>query len=138
MKHSIKRILALLFILCFASGCYQGAEVLPSATPNGTVLSPGQTPTPLQGGEITIAMPQEPYTTHPLFLKEVEMSDIYSMVFDPLVALDAQMLPVASIANGWEADENGEVTVRLRSGVRFHDNTELTSSDVVFTFNLGK
>ena len=134
MKHSVKRILALLFILCFASGCYNGQQFLPTATPNGTTLSPGQTPTPLQGGEITIAMPQEPYTTHPLFLKEVEMSDIYSMVFDPLVALDAQMMPAVSIANGWEMN-NGEVTVRLRSGVRFHDNTELTSADVVFTFN---
>ncbi|MBR3750926.1 MAG: peptide ABC transporter substrate-binding protein [Clostridia bacterium] len=136
MKHSVKRIIALLFILCFASGCYQGGSILTSPTPShGGVNPPGQTAMPKQGGSITIAMPQEPYTTHPLFLKEVEMSNIYSMVFDPLIALDAQMLPAVSIANGWEMAESGEVTVRLRSGVRFHDNTELTSSDVVFTFN---
>lgn len=81
-------------------------------------------------------MPDQPYTTHPLFIKEVEMSDIYSMIFEPLITLDEQMQPAVSLANGWSADnESGTVTVRLRSGVRFHDNSELTSSDVVFTFN---
>ncbi len=137
MSKSIKFISLLILLTVLISGCYQGAMHRPSVMPSvSATVYPGVSSSPVSGGEITIAMPNQPYTTHPLFIKEVEMSDIYSMIFEPLITLDDHMLPAVSIANGWEINaENGTVTVHLRSGVRFHDNTELTAGDVVFTFN---
>lgn len=128
---------AVLLAAVLLGGCYAGAVVTPTPFAGQTeTAAPGVTRLPQSGGEITIPMPAEPYTTHPLFIRQTEMSNIYSMLFEPLIAIDEKMLPAVSIANSWEFDtESDSVIVRLRSGVRFHDNTELTASDVVFTFN---
>ena len=116
-------------------GCYAGAIVTPTPMPESSQLRPQTSISPQSGGEISIPMPEKPYTWHPLFVKESGMSNIFSMIFEPLIAIDSQLLPSVSIANSWEFDDEGRVIVRLRSGVQFHNSDTLTSGDVVFTFN---
>lgn len=128
---------ALLIAMLLLTGCRIDTTVTQTPFPgNTTSVIPGGTITPQSGGEIRIPMPLKPQTTHPLFLSETEMCNLYSMIFEPLVSVDCDMLPSACIANSWEYEtETNSFLVRLRSGVRFHDNTQLTSADVVFTFN---
>ena len=132
---SIIKITALAAALMLLGGCYAGAIVTPTPMPESSQLRPQTSISPQSGGEISIPMPEKPYTWHPLFVKESGMSNIFSMIFEPLIAIDSQLLPAVSIANSWEFDDEGRVIVRLRSGVQFHNSDTLTSGDVVFTFN---
>lgn len=133
---SIIKITALAAALMLLGGCYAGAIVTPTPMPESSQLRPQTSISPQSGGEISIPMPEKPYTWHPLFVKESGMSNIFSMIFEPLIAIDSQLLPAVSIANSWEFDGEGCVIVRLRSGVQFHNSDTLTSGDVVFTFNM--
>ncbi|MDG0789494.1 ABC transporter substrate-binding protein [Cohnella ginsengisoli] len=57
-------------------------------------------------------------------------------IFDRLVTFDESLgRIVPGIAHAWSSDPTGtEWTFYLRKGVHFHDGRELTSEDVVFTF----
>lgn len=62
-------------------------------------------------------------------------SHVIQQIFDKLVVLEentGRILP--GIAHDWECNEDATTwTFHLRKGVLFHDGTELTASDVVFT-----
>lgn len=55
---------------------------------------------------------------------------------DPLVQLDPVTgEPVGAVAESWTITDGGRrITVKMRSGVRFSDGTEVTSEDIAFTF----
>ena len=56
-------------------------------------------------------------------------------VYDRLVGLDENGLPVPELAASWEADETAQKwTFKLREGVMFHDGKPFTSADVAYTF----
>ncbi|MGO4108541.1 ABC transporter substrate-binding protein [Paenibacillus sp. YAF4_2] len=62
-------------------------------------------------------------------------SHVIQQIFDKLVVLEentGRILP--GIAHDWECNEDATTwTFHLRKGVLFHDGTELTASDVVYT-----
>ena len=56
-------------------------------------------------------------------------------IYDRLVGLDENGLPVPDLAVSWEPDETAEKwTFKLREGVTFHDGKPFTSADVAYTF----
>ena len=60
-----------------------------------------------------------------------------SLLYDRLTepAFDS-MTPTPSLASSWESDELGKVwTFYLRDDVYFHDGTQLTAADVVYSVN---
>lgn len=135
-------ILTLLLIcIMLFSGCAQEGEVEPTPGPTATQqpkpLNPTPTPAPVKGGELNIPMPARPQSYHPLFLKESEMSNVYSLIFEPLIALNEKRDAVQCLAENWEYDQEQNVyKIRIRAGVRWHhDNGELTAGDVAFTIN---
>ncbi len=59
---------------------------------------------------------------------------IARLVTDSLVQYDATLAPRPRLAESWDLAADGrEVTFHLRKGVLWHDGTEVTASDVVFT-----
>jgi peptide/nickel transport system substrate-binding protein len=59
-----------------------------------------------------------------------------SIVYDRLVSLDANGRPVPELAVSWQSNDLASVwRFTLRRGVRFHNDKELTSTDVVYTIN---
>jgi peptide/nickel transport system substrate-binding protein len=58
-----------------------------------------------------------------------------SLLFDRLATpADDEMRPTPSLATEWESNATGEVwTFSLRDDVYFHDGTQLTSADVVYS-----
>jgi ABC-type transport system substrate-binding protein len=57
-----------------------------------------------------------------------------NQIFNGLVALDATMNVVPSLASTWTITRDGlTYEFHLRPGVRFHDGSPLTAEDVVFT-----
>ncbi|HHY15047.1 MAG TPA: ABC transporter substrate-binding protein [Firmicutes bacterium] len=69
---------------------------------------------------------------------ETSSTDVTGRIFEGLVTLDrntGEVLP--QLAREYEISEDGtEVTFYLRRGVQWHDGTEFTADDVVFTFDV--
>ena len=56
-------------------------------------------------------------------------------MFNTLVKFDASMKVVGDLAESWSNPEPTIWEFKLKPGVKFHDGSELTSEDVVFTFS---
>ena len=74
----------------------------------------------------------------PLISVDTYGSAIQSYVLDTLIVRDPDTLEWQPwIANRWSVSEDGlTIAFNLREGVRFSDGKELTSADVVFTYEL--
>ena len=62
--------------------------------------------------------------------------DVNSSMYDVVIGSDAQgaFSKETGLANDWSVSPDGKVhTVHLRQGVMFHNNTEVTSEDVIFS-----
>ena len=57
------------------------------------------------------------------------------MVCDPLIRWNQDLGFDPRLATSWERLDNTTVRFKLREGVKFHSGREMTSEDVVFTFN---
>jgi len=59
---------------------------------------------------------------------------VWSLLYDTLLATDADGLPVPHFAKSWEANDDGtEYTFSLQDGVMCHDGTPLDANDVKYT-----
>jgi len=64
-------------------------------------------------------------------------SEIFMLVYDPLVRYDENYNPVASLAESWTlSDDQLTWTFQLKEGVVWHDGEPLTSEDVKYTYEL--
>jgi len=58
---------------------------------------------------------------------------LYSLVYDTLVANDAQLQPQPRLATSWQwSSDFRQLTIKLRSGARFHTGAAFTSADAKF------
>ena len=55
-------------------------------------------------------------------------------MFNTLVKFDADMKVVGDLAESWTNPDPTTWVFKLRTGVKFHDGSEMTAEDVVFTF----
>ncbi|MBO2516456.1 MAG: hypothetical protein CW338_04150 [Clostridiales bacterium] len=73
---------------------------------------------------------------NPLAPAEREMQGVTSLIYDSLIALDDNYEPVPCLAVKWDAYDNGSTWMfTLRSGVTFHDGSEMTAYDAAATIN---
>jgi peptide/nickel transport system substrate-binding protein len=94
---------------------------------------------------LVVAVPELPPTLEPAMeLSNVGTRVTYS-VFDTLIRRDFLGSPDGGgsalrphLAESWERESARALVVRLRRGVRFHNDDELTSDDVAFTFAEGR
>ncbi len=59
---------------------------------------------------------------------------VANLLYDGLVELDSTLTPTPSLAQSWERPTATRWVFRLRDGVRFHDGSNVTADDVVYTF----
>lgn len=91
------------------------------------------------GGSMTVSGGTAgPKTFNPHRAAETSSSDVLGHVFEGLVTLDRETgQPQPQLARSWEiSDDETEIIFHLRRGVQWHDGTELTADDVVFTFDV--
>jgi peptide/nickel transport system substrate-binding protein len=88
------------------------------------------------GGTLTVAQPGEPKTLDPhRSTLDVFRHGVRSAVFDSLTWVNPITLKVEpKLARSWTISPDGkQVTLKLASGVTFHDGTPFTANDVAFT-----
>ncbi len=126
-----------LFLLLSMSGCTRTSETpSDSAQPSASQLST-QEPQPMHGGTLRLPMPENVLTENnklnPLLVRTEETYQLYSLLFDPLIAVDNTNMLAPSLARSWKADDSGWL-ISLRNDVKWHDGSAFTADDVIRTF----
>lgn len=99
-------------------------------------IASAQNGDPVQGGVLRIAHPLEPFTLDSRVDPKLEGIVVVSQVQEGLLSKDLGTgMFTGGLAENWDVSEDGRVyTFHLREGVKFHDGTDFTSEDVLFTF----
>ncbi|MBA2279229.1 hypothetical protein H0V99_02185 [Candidatus Saccharibacteria bacterium] len=72
---------------------------------------------------------------NPIFATGDVDTAVSRLLFSSLFSYDADNILVGDIAEGWSVDESGKIyTVKLRQDIFWHDETQLTAKDVLFTY----
>jgi ABC-type transport system substrate-binding protein len=70
----------------------------------------------------------------PVLIAASSAWEILTPIYDSVLHLDAQGNFAPGVAESWEfSDDNRQVTFHIRQGMKFHDGSELTASDVKFS-----
>jgi peptide/nickel transport system substrate-binding protein len=114
----------------------------PAGQANQGGTAPGTTPAPVSsgkpavGGEITLRLAKDPDSLNPILSSSSYGSDVHGLVYDGLFIFNEKWEPVPHLAESYKVSEDGLTwTIPLKKGVKFHNGTELTADDVVFTLS---
>lgn len=127
MKRMVSLLLSLVMLLAMLAGC-GGNNTAGSGngdTGDGTASGTHQSIIRMTADSTPILDP----ATHSGNSSSIAYCNLYdTLVFPTFDGVEP------ALAESWEASDDGlEYTFHLRKGVLFHDGTELTASDVVFT-----
>jgi peptide/nickel transport system substrate-binding protein len=111
----VKRLGSVLFLITLATAAYA------ASTP--------------YGGQVTVAIYDEPASLNPLSMVYGGASIIESTFTSSLLTTDAHDELVPDLAERWDVSPDGLTwTFHLRKGVKFSDRTPVTADDVIATF----
>lgn len=86
------------------------------------------------GNRLVIGLASNPITLDPRLGTDVASARVGQLVFNSLLKKDVNSELVPDLAETWERPTETKYVFHLRRGVKFHDGSELTAADVVFTF----
>ena len=84
---------------------------------------------------LKIAVAADITSMDPHFFNLFPNNNIAEHVFDKLVQMDPDSKMIPGIATSWKTIDDRTWEFKLRKGVKFHDGSELTAEDVVFSIN---
>ncbi len=120
---------------------YLALLVIPAITMVFTTSHGQGTPAPVKGGTLTVAMNVEPAALDPTQVAGAEIQRmIYQNVLEGLLGIDEKGRVVPALATGLPkvSSDGTEYTFKLRSGVKFHDGSAFSSSDVKVKFDFAR
>src|SRR5688572_22914651 len=91
-----------------------------------------------QAADLTIGVGADVTSMDPHAVTLVPNNNIAEHIFDKLVHTDARERLIPGLAESWRALDELTWEFRLRRGVRFHDGSEFTAADVVFSLDRPK
>ena len=131
-RSNLSVIALLLFLL--VSACSPAAAGSSSA-PMPPAARSTAAPAPVPGGTFVRAMTSEPATLDPQGAPNSGLSLIVPYLFDTLVVPDPNNNLVPLLADSWQVAPDGKsISMKLKSGVTFHDGTPFNAEAVRFTF----
>lgn len=90
---------------------------------------------PVSGGSMVIPMVNRDIL-NPIVTSSKDVIDICGLIFEGLIIHDDELKPAPALAETWSVSDDGKAwTFNLRKGVKWHDGTDFTVDDVVFTIN---
>ena len=155
MKRRISFVLALALMLTMLGGCSislgrltsfftresqetahddsQSEETPPEEMASETVLTETQAP------EVLCLPYQKDYGLNPYTCTSFTNRAIFSLLYEPLYAMDSQYIAQPVLAADTAISEDGlTTTITLRQGVKFHSGASLTAEDVVYSYTLAR
>ncbi len=125
-----KTILSVLFFIILISGYITLNQYL---NENFKITIPDN------GGQITEGSVGSPRFINPLLATSETDKDLVSLIYSGLMRMDKEGNLVPDIADKVEVSEDGlQYTFHISDKAKFHDNTNITSDDVIFTINKAK
>lgn len=97
-----------------------------SKMPEGGVERPG--------GTLIVALPDAPISLDPADHRSRQSETVIRNMFDGLVTRDTTSGVHLQLAESLEWVDDQTLAIKLRQGVKFHNGSEMTADDVVFTF----
>jgi peptide/nickel transport system substrate-binding protein len=85
--------------------------------------------------EIVVALAQAPASLDPADHRDRTAESVIRNMFDGLITRDTRNSVHLELAEDINWRDDRTLEVKLRQGVLFHDDVEMTADDVVFTFN---
>ena len=73
---------------------------------------------------------------NPLLTYNEQVSNLLSLIYEPLVKIGKDDLLETNLAIEWASKSDTSWIIKLRKDVKWHNGNEFTSDDVVFTFKL--
>ena len=76
----------------------------------------------------------------PHTISAIAATRVFNQVYEPLIEFNPDMTFNGVLAESWETPDDVTYVFHLRQGVKFHNGREMTSADVVYSFDriLGK
>lgn len=85
---------------------------------------------------IGVDAPEEVF--NPLYAESAYDKYVTNTMFESLLAVDGEAMPIEGLAESYEISEDGlTYTFTLRDGLKFDDGSPLTTEDVEFTYTAG-
>ncbi|TWG82254.1 peptide/nickel transport system substrate-binding protein [Cupriavidus gilardii J11] len=98
-----------------------------------TSLVLGVAALPGHAASLTIGLSGDITSLDPHYHNVTPNANVAEHMFETLIAKDEKMRFKPGLATSWKAIDDTTWEVKLRPGVRFHDGSEFTSADVVFS-----
>ena len=99
------------------------------------LIASGCSQAPPDRGIITVGIYTSVANLDPRYATDAVSSRAHHLIFNSLLDLDANMRLAPDLAESWESEDYKTYVLQLQKGIRFHDGHELTSDDVVYTFD---
>jgi peptide/nickel transport system substrate-binding protein len=88
--------------------------------------------------ELTIGLGADVTTIDPHTINLTPNNNIAEQIFDPLVRRDGRLRLEPGLAESWRSVDDLTWEFKLRRGVKFHDGSDFTAADVVFSLDRPK
>src|SRR3954465_14519515 len=85
------------------------------------------------GAELRIGLSADVTTMDPHFVAAQPNLTVQMHVFEGLVRIDERGRVIPGLAQSWSTPDPLTWIINLRRGIKFHDGTELTTEDVVYS-----
>ena len=90
---------------------------------------------PALAQEFKLGMSSPPTSMDPHFYNSVPNLNVSDHIFEALVTFDPDMKVVPALAESWKLVDNLTWELKLRKGVKFHDGSEFTAEDVLWSID---
>lgn len=134
-QFPLNKLVAVLLILSLTAVLFSGCDDTVISVNTGTVPDENNL-SYVAGSSIDIGYSPED-SLNPFFIETDLNSDIVSLVFEPLFYIDDSFCARNGIASSYTVKEN-ILTVKINTAVAFSDGVQISSSDVVYSFNKAK
>ena len=136
-------IISMIAVLAFGACSPITATVNDETTqeiPQYTLPPIEEDPVPVDGGSLEFPIPKNPATLNPLKLNNVELFNLFTLIYEQPIRIGADGTARPELAETWDVDDAGTIwTFHIREGVSWQKGQGvLTADDIIYTIDLIK